>query len=229
MDWRYRSLGICLCSNGQYRRVNHYAIKLRLLQINIEALRPRTHGMAVAATNPRPSVSEPVAETEPQHARLEAVADAGQPEGPVREVDEQVLDPRRPGRGEPDLHAAAGSPSGMGLVFRASADLGAAAAEREAERRINQNVVEPVARAPAQRAEPGVREFPRRKRVVCARQRQIGFAAEHEPAVLPVVAALQPAGDAPGTGGIVRGVAPLIAELASHIGASPGVSPGQDR
>src|SRR5262245_8314538 len=72
---------------------------------------------------------EPVVDAKAQHARLEAVAGAGERIGPVGEIDVEILDPRRPGRGERDLHAAAYCPPGVGLALGQAADLGVAAAD----------------------------------------------------------------------------------------------------
>src|SRR5262245_37523322 len=48
------------------------------------------------------ATSEPVVDADPEQARLEAMARAGEPIGPVGQVDIKVLDPRRPGVGERD-------------------------------------------------------------------------------------------------------------------------------
>src|SRR5690349_5814349 len=57
--------------------------------------------------------SEPVIDPDPEQARLEAMICAGEPIGPVGEVDKEIFDPRRPGARQRNFHAGACRPAGV--------------------------------------------------------------------------------------------------------------------
>src|SRR5262245_11227250 len=101
------------------------------------------------------AVLEPVVHPDPKQARLEAVACAGEPIGPIRQVDIKILDPRRPGVVERDLHAGARGPAGMDPRFAHATELEVAAAEGKPERAVDEDVAEGIAEPAAHRPEPG--------------------------------------------------------------------------
>src|SRR3954469_9287802 len=112
----------------------------------------------------------------------------------------------------------------MSLAFRRDAHFGMTIADSDTAGSVNQNIVERVADASAQRAEPAIGEFPGREGIGGSRGGDIRFSAKHELPSLPVVTALHPARDAGRVGRVPRRVAPLIAKIAAQIGAGPAVA-----
>src|ERR1700730_15179270 len=98
---------------------------------------------------------------------LEVIVDAGaqQPEAVtvrqpgagevlVGEIDVEIFDLGAPVRGEAESGADTGGPARGGVGFRQAEGLGAQFAERQTAGAVEQNIVEGIAGAAAQRAEP---------------------------------------------------------------------------
>src|SRR3974390_3626621 len=83
----------------------------------------------------------------------------------------------------------------------------------ETQRAGEQYVVHGVAGARARRAEPRIGELPRRESVVGSGQLQIGFTAEYELSILPVVSALHAAGEAGDIREATLHVSPFLAPV----------------
>src|ERR1700741_2045514 len=116
------------------------------------------------------AISESIIEADPEQARLEAVAGAGEPIGPVGQVDIEILDPRRPGAGQRNLHPGAGRPTGVEPRLAQAPKLDLALAEGEPERAVHKHIAERIAEPAAHCAEPWVRELPGRETVLRARK-----------------------------------------------------------
>src|SRR5262245_6907489 len=171
----------------------------------------------------RAVASEPVIDADAKQARFKAVVAADQPIRPIRQIDIKVLDPRRPGVGERDLHAGARSPSGVNSAVARAAELDPPAADGETERAVDEHVAEGIADASAHRAEPRIGELPAGEAVFRPRDVEFGLGAEHDAAGLPVVAGAHTTRDAGGARRVIRDIGPLIAKLAAEIRTAPAV------
>src|ERR1700732_5380904 len=88
--------------------------------------------------------------------------------------------------------------------------------------RIEQDVVAQREADPrSQRPEPWVGKFISRKRVLSARNLQVGLGAQHDLLELPVVAKLSPASQSVRGKWNIGEVAPLVPEIESAIGPPP--------
>src|ERR1051326_182182 len=137
---------------------------------------------------------EPEIRAEPQHVRPDFVRYAGDRVVLCPQVEVQIFGLDRPAARQSDFQAGAGGPADRAVTFRYPGQLGLPTTVSQAAGAVEQNVVERVAGAPAQGAEPRIGEFERTHIVGSAGQLQIGLAAEHDAAPLPVKAGLRAAG-----------------------------------
>src|SRR5207237_1558316 len=86
-----------------------------------------------------------------------------------------------------------------------------------------QDVVERVTGAAANRAEPGIGKFPRREGFFGAGRLDVAFETEHPRSILPIITGLDTADEAGRLGRIVGDRTPGIAEVAAEIGAGPAI------
>ena len=117
----------------------------------------------------------------------------------------------------------------MHLVLVKAADLGGDAAIGETASRVDEDVVERKASASAQRAEPGIGEFPRGESVIRAGALDIGFRAQHDRTRLPVVAELAATGETGRFRAAVGDGAPLVAGIEAGVEAAPVIGGGRGR
>src|SRR5262245_6505753 len=104
--------------------------------------------------------SEPIIDSDAKQARFKSLIAARQPVAAIRQVHITVPDPRRPGVGERDFHAAARGASGVGSVVARAAELDLPAADGEPERAVDEHIAERIADAAAHGAEPRIGELP---------------------------------------------------------------------
>src|SRR5215470_16977757 len=138
-------------------------------------MRATRSALAGTTDNRVNAISEPVIDPDPEQARLEAMICAGEPIGPVGQVDKEILDARRPGARQRNLHAGARSPAGVEPRFTQASELDLALTEGEPERAVDQHIAEGVAEPAAHCAEPWVRELPGREAVLRAREIELSF------------------------------------------------------
>src|ERR1700694_1844883 len=126
----------------------------------------------------------------------------GDREAAVGEIHIEIFDLGAPVRGKPELRTGARGPARVGAGLREAKGLAAQFAERQTGGAIEQDIVERIAGAATQGAEPRVREFPGRESVFRAGGLDVAFDAENPQTGLPVVASLRAARQArrPGTG-----------------------------
>src|SRR5271165_3724131 len=141
--------------------------------------------------------SEPVVQAEAHNARLDPGVHVAESVIGRREIDEQILGAGAQVPREPDLNAGADRPAAENVVLGETEIVQLAFAVGQAAGPIEENVVQRIAETRPHRAEPGIGEFVRGKgAVVRAGELEVGFAAYHDLAELPVVATLHAARDA---------------------------------
>src|ERR1019366_375059 len=101
--------------------------------------------------------------------------------------------------------------------------LAAQFAERQTAGAVKQDVAESIAGPAAHGAKPRVREFPGSKGIFSAGSLDVAFDTEHPRTGLPVVAALDAAGETRRLGRTVVDGAPGIAEIGAEIGTGPAI------
>src|SRR5258705_4087394 len=101
------------------------------------------------------------------------------------------------------------------MGFRHPEGVGAQLAEGEAAGAEEQDVVEQITGAAANRTEPGIGEFPRRKGCFGAGRLDVAFDTEYPRPVPPIVACLNAAHGTGRLGRIVCDAAPSVTQMAT--------------
>src|SRR5690242_7188846 len=121
-----------------------------------------------------------IVDAEAQQIVFEAVACAGQGVIFLRQVYVEVFGLERPVLGQSDLHSGTRRPAEMPVRFRQSAEVDGSVSVGDAERRIEQDIVQNDPAAAAQRTEPWIRELIAGESVVRVGQIEIRFESVNE-------------------------------------------------
>src|SRR4029079_988639 len=131
------------------------------------------------------------------------VVHAGDRVGAACEIHVEVLKLRGPVLGEAILDARAGGPTDQSLILFETEELALEFTVGEATCSVQHHVIDGVADAGAQCAEPGIRKLVRSEGIVGGAGLNVRFETEHKLAYLQIVAELTTASDAARLGDVV--------------------------
>src|SRR5262245_6763336 len=171
--------------------------------------------------------SEVIVQTKSQVARLQTIVHPGDRKGTAAEIHIEIFNLRRPARRKAILQAETAGPTNESFAVVETAQFRFEAAVGKTGGCVEQDVVDRETCAAAKSAKPGIGELVGGKCIVGCAGLDIGFAAEHELANLPVVSNLAAAGDAARIEAAIGDLAPLVSDVETGIESVPIIDNGR--